>query len=54
MAWIRYDSMSNSRYRYLAAMRDAVAALERVDVLLLGPCVEHVIEQHTRESAALC
>ncbi|HHY6931447.1 hypothetical protein [Burkholderia ambifaria] len=46
--------MSNSRYRYLAAMRDAVAALERVDVLLLGPCVEHVIEQHTRESAALC
>ncbi|QQK01057.1 hypothetical protein JG536_24360 [Burkholderia ambifaria] len=46
--------MSNSRYRHLAAMRAAVAALERVDVLLPGPCVEHVIEQHTRESAALC
>ncbi|MET3552034.1 hypothetical protein [Burkholderia sp. 567] len=46
--------MSNSRYRHLAAMRAAVAALERVDVLLLGPCVELVIGQHTRESAARC
>ncbi|UEP36526.1 hypothetical protein LL998_22975 [Burkholderia ambifaria] len=46
--------MSNSRYRYPAAMRDAVAALERVDVLLPGPCVEHVIEQHTPEPAARC
>jgi len=54
VAWIRYDGMSNSRYRYLAAMRGAVTALERVDVLLLGPCVEHVIEQHTPESAARC
>ncbi|WP_175694328.1 hypothetical protein [Burkholderia ambifaria] len=46
--------MSNSRYRYLAAVRAAVTALERVDVLLPGPCVELVIGQHTRESAALC
>ncbi|MBR8128907.1 hypothetical protein [Burkholderia ambifaria] len=44
--------MSNSRYRYLAAMRDAIAALERVDALLPGPCVGHMIEQHTPESAA--
>ncbi len=35
-------------------MRDVVTALERVDVLLLVPCAEHVIEQHTRESAARC
>ncbi|WP_175714385.1 hypothetical protein [Burkholderia ambifaria] len=46
--------MSNSRYRYLAAMRDAVTALERVGVLLPGPCVELVIGQHTREAAARC
>ncbi|WP_185640681.1 hypothetical protein [Burkholderia sp. Bp9142] len=54
----RDDVFSDAFSNDPAAMRDAVAALERVDVLLVGLCVEHVIERHTPashpESAALC
>ncbi|KAG8149982.1 hypothetical protein [Burkholderia catarinensis] len=54
----RDDVFSDAFSNDPAAMRDAAAALERVDVLLVGLCVEHVIERHTPasrpESAALC
>ncbi|WP_256946774.1 MULTISPECIES: hypothetical protein [Burkholderia] len=40
------DSFSNDP----AAMRDAVAALERVDVLFVGLCVEYVIARHATAS----
>ncbi|WP_322040591.1 hypothetical protein [Burkholderia diffusa] len=54
----RDDVFSEAFSNDPAAMRDAVAALERVDVLLVGLCVEHVIERHASaprpESAALC
>ncbi|AFQ51690.1 hypothetical protein [Burkholderia cepacia] len=53
----RDDVFSDAFSNDPAAMRDAVAALERVDVLLVGLCVDHVIERHTpasrAESAAL-
>ncbi|MBR8332894.1 hypothetical protein KDW69_14715 [Burkholderia ambifaria] len=50
----RDDVFSDTFSNDPAALRDAVAALEHVDVLLVGLCVEHVIERHTPESAALC
>ncbi|MGR3906690.1 hypothetical protein Q3A80_06550 [Burkholderia sp. SR8] len=54
----RDDVFSDAFTNDAAAMRDAVAALEHVDVLLVGLCVEHVIERHApashRESAVLC
>ncbi|MGN7984877.1 hypothetical protein [Burkholderia sp. 22313] len=54
----RDDVFSDAFSNDPAAMHDAVAALERADVLLVGLCVEHVIERHTpasrSESAALC
>ncbi|WP_431227933.1 hypothetical protein [Burkholderia contaminans] len=40
------DSFSNDP----AAMRDAVAALERVDVLFVGLCVEYVMARHAPAS----
>lgn len=54
----RDDVFSDAFSNDPAAMRDATAALERVDVLLVGLCVEHVIERHAPasrpETAALC
>ncbi|WP_244108660.1 hypothetical protein [Burkholderia anthina] len=42
----RDDVFSDAFSNDPAAMRNAVAALERVDVLLVGLCVEHVMERH--------
>nr|WP_082664676.1 hypothetical protein [Burkholderia ambifaria] len=54
----RDDVFSDAFSNDPAAMCDAVAALERVDVLLVGLCVEHVIERHMPasrpETAVLC
>ncbi|MCA8063557.1 hypothetical protein [Burkholderia sp. AU38729] len=40
------DALSNAP----AALRDAVAALERVDVLFVGLCVEDVMARHAPPS----
>ncbi|MEN2469038.1 hypothetical protein [Burkholderia sp. GS2Y] len=54
----RDDVFSDSFSNDPAAMRDAVAALERVDVLFVGLCVESVMERHVPASlpvsTALC
>ncbi|KUY70220.1 hypothetical protein [Burkholderia cepacia] len=46
----RDDVFSDSFSNDPAAMRDAVAALERVDVLFVGLCVEYVMERHAPAS----
>ncbi|WP_419688002.1 hypothetical protein ACN22W_28320 [Burkholderia theae] len=46
----RDDVFSDSFSNDPAAMRDAVAALERVDVLFVGLCVESVMERHVPAS----
>ncbi|WP_027782184.1 MULTISPECIES: hypothetical protein [Burkholderia] len=46
----RDDVFSDSFSNDPAAMRDAVAALEHVDVLFVGLCVESVMEHHAPAS----
>ncbi|WP_175843696.1 hypothetical protein [Burkholderia arboris] len=46
----RDDVFSDSFSNDPAAMRDAVAALERVDVLFVGLCVESVMARHAQAS----
>ncbi|WP_176051428.1 hypothetical protein [Burkholderia sp. BCC1644] len=46
----RDDVFSDSFSNDPAAMRDAVAALERVDVLFVGLCVESVMARHAPPS----
>ena len=46
----RDDVFSDSFSNDPAAMRDAVAALERVDVLFVGLCVEYVMARHAPPS----
>ncbi|VWD38892.1 hypothetical protein BLA18112_06624 [Burkholderia lata] len=46
----RDDVFSDSFSNDPAAMRDAVAALERVDVLFVGLCVEYVMARHVPAS----
>ncbi|AOJ40999.1 hypothetical protein WJ23_23720 [Burkholderia lata] len=46
----RDDVFSDSFSNDPAAMRDAVAALERVDVLFVGLCVEYVMARHASAS----
>ncbi|WP_423761563.1 hypothetical protein [Burkholderia sp. NLJ2] len=49
----RDDVFSDSFSNDPAAMRDAVTALERVDVLLVGLCVEYVMACHAPASFAV-
>lgn len=49
----RDDVFSDSFSNDPAAMRDAVAALERVDVLFVGLCVESVMARHAPASLPL-
>ncbi|WP_260431319.1 hypothetical protein [Burkholderia contaminans] len=46
----RDDVFSDSFSNDPAAMRDAVAALEHVDVLFVGLCVEYVMARHAPAS----
>lgn len=46
----RDDVFSDSFSNDPAAMRDAVAALERVDLLFVGLCVEYVMARHAPAS----
>jgi hypothetical protein len=46
----RDDVFSDSFSNDPAAMRDAVAALERADLLFVGLCVEYVMERHAPAS----
>ncbi|VWB99426.1 hypothetical protein BLA23254_04732 [Burkholderia lata] len=46
----RDDVFSDSFSNDPAAMRDAVAALERVDLLFVGLCVEYVMARHASAS----
>ncbi|MBN3830559.1 hypothetical protein [Burkholderia sp. Ac-20344] len=49
----RDDVFSDSFSNDPAAMRDAVAALERVDVLFVGLCVESVMARHAPASRSV-